>query len=139
MASMDAVTVTGNQHPPRRTGRQSRAPYVRCGHVPYPTEQATAVAEFPEPPKRPSADQTPDRCGRQRRETQVVRERAAGVVAAVGPAALEIIAEFRARNWAWTARFTDDPVSGERANARSVEWRRIATSVSILLALGRDE
>lgn len=139
MASVDTVTVTGNQHPPRRTGRQSRDPYVRCQHFPYPTEQATAMAEFADPPKRPSADQTPDRCGRQRRETQVVRERAAGVVAAVGPAALEIIAEFRARHWAWTARFTDDPVSGERANARSAEWRRIATSVSMLLAVEHDE
>jgi hypothetical protein len=100
--------------------------------------QATALAECPEL-QHPPADPTCARQSWQRRETDVVRERAAGVVAAVGPAALEIIAEFRAQQWAWAARLIDDPVRGERARTRAAEWRRIAVSVSMLLALRRRD
>ena len=65
----------------------------------------------------------------------LVRGQAAEIVAALGPAALEIIADFRARKWALTAEYQEDPVSGELARVRAAEWQRIATSVSMLMTL----
>jgi hypothetical protein len=80
-----------------------------------------------------------DRCLRPYRELLwirvLVRGQAAEIVAALGPAALEIIADFRARKWALIAEYQDDPVGGELARARAGEWQRIATSVSMLMTL----
>jgi hypothetical protein len=65
----------------------------------------------------------------------LVRGQAAEIVAALGPAALEIIADFRARKWALIAEYHEDPVGGELTRARAAEWQRIATSVSMLMTL----
>ena len=65
----------------------------------------------------------------------LVRGQAAEIVAVLGPAALEIIADFRARKWALIAGYQEDPVGGELAGVRAAEWQRIATSVSMLMTL----
>jgi hypothetical protein len=133
------MTIDGTSYLLGHNGPGAWSVPPRVGQEPVVTPaQAAALTECPEP-QRPLADRTWACRSLQRRETEVVRERAAGVAAAVGPAALEIIAESRARQWAWTARLTDEPVRSERARARSAEWHRIAVSVSMLLALRRDE
>jgi len=62
-----------------------------------------------------------------------VRQQAAEIAAVLGPAALEIIAEFRAQRWALTAARKQSPAEREPARKRSVEWQRIAASVSMLI------
>lgn len=80
-----------------------------------------------------------ERCPRPYRDLRwirvLVRGQAAEIVAALGPAPLEIIADFRARKWALTAAYQEDPVGGELARVRAAEWRRIATSVAMLMTL----
>ena len=67
------------------------------------------------------------------RELEQVRVQAAEIAAVLGPAALEIIAEFRAQRWALTAARKQSPAEREPARNRSVEWQRIAASVSMLI------
>lgn len=81
------------------------------------------------PPPRPCRDTEQER----------VRQQAAEIVAALGPAALEIIAEFRAERWASTAARKDDPEGYGPARKRSAEWQRIAASVSMLILDRHDE
>jgi hypothetical protein len=120
MAGVDTVTITDNRN------------------VPDAGEPATTMAVVPDL-LRQGFDRTAAQQRRQRgqllRIRVRVREQAAGIVAAVGPAALEFIAEFRARQWARTAAFRRDPMCGKQAAARSAEWQRISASVSKLLAL----
>lgn len=98
------------------------------------TELAGFLVLHPLPITRTTA-----RCMRPYRELHrirvLVREQAAEIVAAVGPAALEIIADFRARRWTFTADYGEDPIGAELARARAAEWHRIATSVSTLMTL----
>lgn len=68
-----------------------------------------------------------------------VRQQAAEVAAVLGPAALEIIAEFRAQRWASIAELKQSPTGREPARKRSVEWRRIAASVSKVILDPRDQ
>jgi hypothetical protein len=122
---VDTVTILDGESP--------RALYE---HVPDgaqpPTELAWSPALLPLPITRVAG-----RCLRPYGDRQRirVREQAAEIVAAVGPAALEIIAAFRAQRWAFTAAYRKDPVGGELARARAAEWQRIATSVSMLMTL----
>jgi sulfite reductase beta subunit-like hemoprotein len=119
MASVDTMTITDIRN------------------VPDTGEPATTMAMVPDL-LRQAVDRTAAHQHRQRRQLQrirvLVREQAAWIVAAVGPAALEIIAEFRARQWARTAAHRKDPIGGRQATARSAEWQRISASVSKLLA-----
>ena len=62
-----------------------------------------------------------------------VRQQAAEIAAVLGPAALEIIAEFRAHRWAGLAARKQGQEGGVPARKRSVEWQRIAASVSMLI------
>jgi hypothetical protein len=113
---------------------------VRREHILHRGGQATNLAGFPEP-QRPAVARPAGHRVRQYRDLQPirlrVREQAAEIVAALGPAALEIIADFRAGRWARITAVKDDPVGRELARARSAEWQRIAASVSMLLILGR--
>ncbi|WP_146240008.1 hypothetical protein [Prauserella flavalba] len=99
---------------------------------------STELAGFLVPQPLPIT-RTTARCTRPYQEPQrirlLVREQAAEIVAAMGPAALEIIADFRARRWAFTADDGEDPIGTELARARAAEWHRIATSVSTLMTL----
>lgn len=60
-----------------------------------------------------------------------VRQQAAEIAAALGHAALEIIAEFRAQRWASIAERKQRPAAVETARKRSIEWQRIAAAVSL--------
>jgi hypothetical protein len=119
MAGVDTMTITDNRN------------------VPDAGEQPTTMAMVPDL-LRQAVDRTAAHQRRQRGQLQrirvLVREQATGIVAALGPAALEFIAEFRARQWARTAAYRKDPIGGKQATARSVEWQRISASVSKLLA-----
>jgi hypothetical protein len=114
------------------------SPRALYEHVPDAGRPPTALAEFAAPHPLPRTGVT-ERCLRPYRDLLwirvLVRGQAAEIVATLGPAALEIIAEFRARKWAFTATCREDPVCGELARARAAEWQRIATSVSTLMTL----
>jgi hypothetical protein len=118
MAGVNTMTITDNRN------------------VPDTGEPATTMAMVPhlcQEVDRTAAHQRRQR-GQLLRIRVLVREQAAGFVAAVGPAALEFIAEFRARQWARTAAYRKDPIGGKQATAQSAEWQRISASVSKLLA-----
>jgi hypothetical protein len=115
----------------------SQNPRVVHDHVPDAARPSTELAGFPEqslPITRTTAG-----CLRsypeQRRICGLVREQAAEIVASAGPAALEIIADFRARRWAFAADYREDPIGAELAKARAAEWHRITTLVSTLMTL----
>jgi hypothetical protein len=61
----------------------------------------------------------------------LARGQASEIVAALDPAALAIIADFRAQRWALTTTYRENPVSAELARVRAAEWLRITTSVSM--------
>lgn len=107
-------------------------------HVPDAVQPRTELAGFAALRPLPITGVT-ERCLRSYRDLLwirvLVRGQAAEIVATLGPAALEIIADFRARKWAFTAICREDPVSGELARVRAAEWQRIATSVSMLMTL----
>jgi hypothetical protein len=116
----------------------AESPRALYEHVPNAGQPPTELAEFAALHSLPRTRVTERRLGSYRDLLWIrvlVRGQAAEIVATLGPAALEIIADFRARKWAFTAICREDPVSGELARVRAAEWQRIATSVSTLMAL----
>lgn len=125
MAGVDTVTILDGDIP------CARYEHVPDGHRP-PAELARSAAPSPLPIAGIAGRCLLPYGDRQRIR---VREQAAEIVAAVGPAALEIIAASRAQRWACNAACRKDPVSRELARARAAEWERIAASVSMLMTL----
>ena len=127
MAGVDTVTVIDTE-----------TPHALYEHLPDAAPPPTGLAGFAALHPMPIAGIV-ERCLPSYHDLRwirvLVRGQAAEIVAALGPAALEIIADFRAQKWAFTATYQEDRVGGELARVRAAEWRRIATSVSMLMTL----